>query len=178
MRPVAGEGEVVVPRYVVELAGTVYEVEVRQRGEHEYTVIVDGREVVVDACAVEEYVCSLIVNGACHEVHYSQDRDRFNLLIAGEHYEPVARNRRSRAALQAGAGLVSGRQLISAPMPGRVVKLLVEVGQTVEPGQALLTLEAMKMENELRTPTAGTVSEIAAAEGDVVTTGQKLVVVE
>jgi len=166
------------PRYVVEQAGTVYEVEVRQRGEHEYTVIVDGRELVVDACAVEEYVCSLIVNGVCHEVHYSQDRDRFNLLVSGEHYELVARNRRSRAAPQAGAGLVSGRQLISAPMPGRVVKVLVGPGQKVEAGQPLIMLEAMKMENELRTPTEGTVSEIAVGEGDVVTTGQKLAVVE
>ncbi len=166
------------PRYMVEQAGIVYEVEVRQRGEHDYTVIVDGRELVVDACAVEEYVCSLIVNGVCHEVHYSQNRDSFSLLISGEHYELVARNRRSRAALQGGAGLVSGRQLISAPMPGRVVKVLVEPGQRVEAGQSLITLEAMKMENELRTPTEGTVSEIAVGEGDVVTTGQKLAVVE
>jgi len=62
-------------------------------------------------------------------------------------------------------------------MPGKVAAVLVEVGQEVEVGQGLVVVEAMKMENELMAPTAGTVQEIRVTPGDAVEAGQELVVV-
>jgi biotin carboxyl carrier protein len=63
-------------------------------------------------------------------------------------------------------------------MPGRIVRLLVKPGDQVEARQGLVVIEAMKMENELRSPKAGTIKDVAVAEGDSVVAGRLLVVVE
>ncbi|WP_433967151.1 biotin/lipoyl-containing protein [Tunturiibacter gelidiferens] len=67
---------------------------------------------------------------------------------------------------------------MKAPMPGRMVRVLVEVGDEVEEGQAVVVIEAMKMQNELKSPKAGRVARIAVAVGDAVGSGDVLVVVE
>nr|WP_306414357.1 biotin/lipoyl-containing protein [Corallococcus exiguus] len=78
----------------------------------------------------------------------------------------------------AGSFSVEGRQVILAPMPGKVVKVLVAVGEEVKEGQGLVVVEAMKMENELKSPKAGKVTEVFAKEGTAVENNAKLVVVE
>jgi acetyl-CoA/propionyl-CoA carboxylase biotin carboxyl carrier protein len=78
----------------------------------------------------------------------------------------------------AGAGGATGSGTISAPMQGTIVKVLVAEGDAVEAGQAVLVLEAMKMENHINADTSGTVRELRVAEGDTVGTGDVLVVVE
>jgi biotin carboxyl carrier protein len=83
-------------------------------------------------------------------------------------------------ASPAGARGAAGTAIagIAAPMPGRVIRLLVEVGQAVEAGQVMLVLEAMKMENELRAPRKGVVKSILVREGDPVEAGKWLVELE
>jgi biotin carboxyl carrier protein len=73
---------------------------------------------------------------------------------------------------------VEGRVILTAPMPGKVVRVLVKQGQTVEEGQGLVVVEAMKMENELKSPKAGTVTEVFAREGLAVEANAKLLTVE
>jgi biotin carboxyl carrier protein len=86
---------------------------------------------------------------------------------------------RRRAAQASGAGpAAQGVQRILAPMPGRVVRLLVQVGDEVAARQGLIVVEAMKMENELKSPKAGRVREIGVVEGASVESGRLLVVVE
>ena len=85
--------------------------------------------------------------------------------------------RRYRRASANGAA-AAGEQRILAPMPGRVVKVLVAVGSAVEARQGVIVVEAMKMENELRAPRAGIVREIRAAEGASVDAHAVLVVIE
>ena len=72
----------------------------------------------------------------------------------------------------------SGPQRLAAPMPGKIVKVLVKAGDRVEPRQGLVVVEAMKMENELRSRAAGTVTEVRAIEGSSVEAGAILIVVE
>ena len=72
----------------------------------------------------------------------------------------------------------SGPQRVAAPMPGKIVKVLVKAGDRVEPRQGLVVVEAMKMENELRSRAAGTVTEVRAIEGSSVEAGAILIVVE
>ena len=74
--------------------------------------------------------------------------------------------------------LTEGKQALSAPMPGRVVRLLKTVGARVSPGDGIVVVEAMKMQNELKAAQAGTVRSIAVAEGDAVTAGQVLATIE
>jgi biotin carboxyl carrier protein len=82
--------------------------------------------------------------------------------------------RRSRVAPSAAGGSGS----IAAPMPGRIVKVLVGVGDTVSAGQGLLVVEAMKMENELRAPRPGIVADLRVAEGQSVEAGALLVMLD
>jgi biotin carboxyl carrier protein len=81
----------------------------------------------------------------------------------------------AKQAQRAGGG---GPAAVKSPMPGRVVKLLVRAGERVAVGQAVVVVEAMKMENELRATRAGTVRELRCAEGAAVEAGQDLVVVD
>ena len=84
------------------------------------------------------------------------------------------RNRRRNANNNAD----SGRRDIKAAMPGKVIKILVELGQPVEPAAGLLILEAMKMQNEVRSPGTGRVAAVRVAVGDTVASGQVLVTLE
>jgi biotin carboxyl carrier protein len=70
-----------------------------------------------------------------------------------------------------------GRQQITAPMPGKVVRLLVKTGDHVEAGQGLLVVEAMKMQNEIRSPKSGTVEKVFASEGQAVNAGEALCII-
>ena len=78
----------------------------------------------------------------------------------------------------AAAGQSQGRATIKAPMPGKVVRVLVQQNDAVEAGQGLVVVEAMKMQNELRSARAGIVTEVHAKEGDTVEAGALMVVVE
>jgi biotin carboxyl carrier protein len=96
---------------------------------------------------------------------------------AREYGVTLADPKHLRAAGAAG-GEQGGRVQLKAPMPGKVVRVLVEAGQAVETGQALVVVEAMKMQNELKSPKSGTVTELRAEVGSTVNAGDVLVVVE
>jgi biotin carboxyl carrier protein len=85
---------------------------------------------------------------------------------------------RRGGATGAGATAATGEQRVVAPMPGRVVRVLVKPGDAVEARQGLIVVEAMKMENELTSPKAGKVKEVAVSEGGSVEAGRLLVIVE
>ncbi len=93
-------------------------------------------------------------------------------IFSVEIFDP--RELRARSA----AGLSQGRQNVAAPMPGKVVRLLVAQGDTVEAGQGLIVVEAMKMQNEMKSPKAGVVAEVRTSDGATVAAGEILVVIE
>ncbi len=88
----------------------------------------------------------------------------------------VTINRMRRTGATAAHAAAEGPQRVTAPMPGKIVKLLVKPGDKVEPRQGVVVVEAMKMENELRARAAGTVSEVRVTEGASVEAGAILVI--
>jgi pyruvate carboxylase subunit B len=154
-------------------------VEIAETEPGRYRTVIDGQEQVVDARRIGEHAVSLLIDGRNHEVSVIRDGDEYDLLIANHRYRipllPEARARRARAG--AGAA-VAGRQEIKASMPGKVVDVLVKVGDTVEAQQGLLIVEAMKMENEIKAAGPGEVKAIHVARGKAVETGELLVLVE
>jgi biotin carboxyl carrier protein len=84
----------------------------------------------------------------------------------------------SRFGRGTGAAQAAGTQQVLAPMPGKVVKILVKAGDEVKARQGLVVIEAMKMENELRSPKDGRVSDVLVTEGAPVEAGRLLVIVE
>jgi len=107
----------------------------------------------------------------------SAGHGQWSLGIGGDRWEVEVVDERTRhiRSLTAGAGRRRGPVILRAPMPGLVVGILVEPGQEVAAGAGLVVLEAMKMENELKAPAAGTVGAVRAQAGQAVEKGQVLV---
>ena len=153
------------------------------------TVTVNGRSRDVDASWVDADTLSLIDGGASHEIrlHRRDDGASVGVEIAGEIHEAAVSTVRARPNPRpaAGGGAAAGDTTpgrgfslaIKAPMPGRVVRVLVATGDRVKARQAVVVVEAMKMENELRSPRDGIVTAISAAPGAAVETGAVLVVI-
>jgi biotin carboxyl carrier protein len=157
----------------VDANGRRYAVEVTCR-DGAFLVSVDGRQREVD---VKETggVLSMLIGAKSHEVIVT-DRtvhvDGISVEVAIVSPRPVWD--RARASQR----VTDGPQEIKAPMPGKIVKVLVKPGDRVESRQGLVVVEAMKMENELRAKAAGTVSEVRATEGSTVEAGAILVILE
>jgi acetyl/propionyl-CoA carboxylase alpha subunit len=136
--------------------------------------VVDGRTLSVDARMLEPGVMSLLVEGR----QYRCVLDGDGVVIGGRRYGFEVDDPRSLQGRRgAGAG-ADGPRAVKAPMPGRVVRVLVAAGDEVEEGQGVVVIEAMKMQNELKSPKAGRVVRVGAAVGDTVGSGDVLVVVE
>ena len=123
----------------------------------------------------------LVGDGPCrrsYEVTFSDAGGRLTVHVNGTPV-PVERRQGRRAPAAGGAAdNTSGPASIAAPMPGRVVKVLVSPGDVVAARQGLIVIEAMKMENELRAPRAGTVKAVTVAPGATVEAGTVVVVIE
>lgn len=126
---------------------------------------------------VEPGFYSVLLNGRSYEAKVVAGPDGYCVDIDG--HRSMVEIRDPRAALRRGArGIVAGGQTVSAPMPGKVVRILVTVGDRVEPGDSLVVVEAMKMQNELKAGKSGTVIQVGAAPGATVALGEMLVVIE
>jgi len=149
-----------------------------QRDGSDWRVILDGRPVAADAVEIAPHTFSILFEGRSFEITVTPSPDgTLNLQTGGQDFtaeviDPRAWTGRRHANVEA-----EGRQQVVAPMPGKVVRLLVKEGDYVEAGQGLLVVEAMKMQNEIRSPKSGTVERILAKEGQPVNAGEVLCVV-
>ncbi|RKH00867.1 biotin/lipoyl-binding protein [Corallococcus praedator] len=154
-------------------------VDLESLGQDRYRLTLNGKTYQVDALSVEQGTLSLLVDGQSYNVEFEENGDEIGTLVRGQvNRVDVADERKLRMRAAAGGFSVEGKQTILAPMPGKVVKVLVKVGDEVTEGQGLVVVEAMKMENELKSPKAGKVTEVFAREGTAVENNAKLVVVE
>jgi pyruvate carboxylase subunit B len=152
--------------------GEAHRVEVRG-SKGRYTVIVDGRTLDVDWRAAGGPFASLLVGGRSHTVGLEPRTGGYRVLVGSDEF--VIDLLETTADAGAVQRAPSGPARLVAPMPGRIVRVLAEPGQQVEAGQGLVVMEAMKMENELRAASAGTVKAIRATPGTAVERGTVLV---
>ena len=136
--------------------------------------VVDGRRTAVDVQVLETGVMSLVVEGR----QYRCVLDGDGVVIGGRRYGFEMDDPRSLRGRRGGGAGVDGPRAVKAPMPGRVVRVLVKDGQDVGEGEAIVVIEAMKMQNELRAPKSGRVVRVAVGVGDAVGMGDVLAVVE
>ena len=139
-----------------------------------YTVVLDGRPLEVDARETGPHFLSLLVGGRSYEVGIEKRPGGYTVVLTDD----VVAVDLGEAARVAPARRVSGPTRIAAPMPGKLLRVLVSPGQDVQAGQGLVVVEAMKMENEIKAPRAGRVKDVPAREGQAVEAGALLVVVE
>ena len=127
---------------------------------------------------VEPGVYSILRGGHSYQARVSKSRDVYQVeLGAGHHSSVVLRDPRALTSRGSG-GAGSGRQSIAAPMPGKIVRVLVAVGDRVEAGHGLVVVEAMKMQNEMKAPRPGVIVEVKAVAGATVAAGDVLIALE
>lgn len=143
-----------------------------------FRVTIDGAERVVDARALRPGTWSLVIDGASYVVDLDRRRTGIAATIGASEAMLVvedALHKRLADAAGGGRGAQARGETIRAPIAGKVVKVLVAVGDQVAAGTPVLVLEAMKMENELVAERGGTVATIGKAAGQAVDTGDLLV---
>ncbi len=169
-------------KFEIQLSGATgkrkHVVDLERKGDT-CSVSLDGKRVDADAVQVAPNTVSVMLGGQSFEIHVSRSVDGTLKLQCGPHefsadiVDPRAWRGRKHGAVE-----VEGRQEILAPMPGKVVRVLVAVGDAVESGQGLLVVEAMKMQNEIRSPKSGKVERLLVKEGQNVNAGEVLAWVE
>jgi biotin carboxyl carrier protein len=166
-------------KYTAILNDQEREVEVTHEGQHRYRVIVDGQPHEVDARLCAPDLLSILIDNSSYDISFSYDDIRVLLNFRNRHFniemldERRMRMHRVRSDLE-----ISGPEVIKTSMPGKVVKVLVEEGQKVEPGTGVIIIEAMKMENEIRCRNGGLIKAVHVSNGQAVEGNVALVEIE
>ena len=145
------------------------------RDDGNFVVTMDGEEHRVDAHKLEGDFYSILIGHRSYEVSVARSKQGY-IVRQGGHELSVVLSDPSRRGREAAFGS-SGPEEIISQMPGRVMRVLVEVGQAVEEGDGVIVVEAMKMENEIACSRAGTVQEIRVEPGATVEAGAVLLVI-
>jgi biotin carboxyl carrier protein len=138
----------------------------------------DGQAVNIDALITRRDVLSLLVDGHAYEIKREQTATDLRMWVGTTRFAVELRDPRSLRSRNQAAGDEKGPRKIFAPMPGRVVRLLVAENSEVEAGQGIIVVEAMKMQNEIKSPKKGIVKRILAIPGVAVNPGDVLAIVE
>jgi biotin carboxyl carrier protein len=138
---------------------------------------VDGREIEIDAVLARPDVLSLRIGNKAYEVKCERVGADLHLWIGSARFAAEIRDPRSLRS-RGRAADDQGPKRLTAPMPGKVVRVLAAQGNEVEAGAGVLVVEAMKMQNEVKSPKKGTIQKILVMEGAAVNAGDVLAIVD
>jgi biotin carboxyl carrier protein len=162
--------------YEIAINGKNYRLDL-ERTDGRWTCRVDGRPVEVDAVLVEPDVLSLRIGNRSYEVKFERVAGATQLAVGSARFAVEVRDPRSLRGRARAADDHGPRKLV-APMPGKVVRVLVSAGSEIEAGAGVVVVEAMKMQNEVKSPKKGKIQKILVAEGTAVNAGDVLAIVE
>jgi biotin carboxyl carrier protein len=149
------------------------------RGEKTWLCRVEGQQIEVDAELTARDVLSVLVGGKAYEVKRERSlQGELHMVIGSARYAVDVQDPRSLRTRRAVAGIEAGPQKVKAPMPGKIVRVLVAEKEEVKAGQGVIVMEAMKMQNEMKSPKDGKVQKILTAEGSAVNAGDTLAIIE
>jgi biotin carboxyl carrier protein len=163
--------------YEVGIAGKTFRVDLVRNGDS-WICKLDGQEVPLNVAATQAGTLSLLIEGKSYEAKQEVTSAESNVVIDNQRFAAVVKDPRSLQSRKATDSGSHGPQKLKAPMPGKVVRIMVAVGDEVEAGQAVIVIEAMKMQNELKSPKKGLLKKLSVAEGAAVEAGQVLAEVE
>ena len=167
-------------RLKADIAGETFELSVRREGERVFAEL-DGRRYELEARAVGAGEYLLVHEGRVYDCRVNGAggaRGDSEVSVRGHAYGVRLTDPKHLRGAGGPHGSDGGRAQVTAPMPGKVVRVLVEVGQQVEAGQGVVVVEAMKMQNELKSPKSGAITELHAETGATVNAGEVLAVIE
>jgi hypothetical protein len=163
----------------IELGGETHSVEL-SRVEERLHCVLDGETLEGDAVVVARGIYSILLGGESFEVRVeTRGGSGGGLRVVAGNREFLAsiRDPRHWRRYRGATAEAEGRQQVVAPMPGKIVRVLVKAGDAVEMKQGLLVVEAMKMQNEIRAPKSGMVERLLVKEGQTVNAGEILAIV-
>ena len=162
--------------YDIDIDGKNYRLDL-DHAESRWSCYVDGREVEVDAVLARPNVLSLRIGNKAYEVKCERVGGDIHIWVGSQRFAAEVRDPRSlRARIRAVDE--QGPRKLTAPMPGKVVRVLLRQGEEVEAGVGVLVVEAMKMQNEVKSPKKGMIQKILVSEGAAVNAGDVLAIVE
>jgi biotin carboxyl carrier protein len=162
--------------YDITIDGKNYRLELN-RADGRWSCRLDGREVEVDAVLARPDVLSLRLGNQAYEVKCERVAGDTHVWVGSARFAVEVRDPRSlRGRVRAVDD--HGPKKLTAPMPGKIVRVLVSQGDQVESGAGVLVVEAMKMQNEIKSPKKGTIQKILVGEGAAVNAGDVLAIVE
>ncbi len=166
-------------RYVAILEGAEHELEIEELASDAYAISVGARRFEADLRRVGPASFSVLIGTRSFDLDVARDGDEL-VVVSRVGATRLTLTDAARRTLRAGERRreVSGRAEIKAAMPGRIVNVLVAVGDEVKADQGVVVVEAMKMENEVRSPKAGKVIEVKVAAGQTVERGELMVIIE
>lgn len=167
--------------YNVSVNGTNFRIDIQKLNngaESRLTGALNGRELKLDAVLIAPDTLSLIIDAQSFEIRQERTDDTRNIYVRGTKYEITVRDARSLRNQRRTGATDAGPFQIKASMPGKVVRILSREGASLGAGQGILVLEAMKMQNEIRSPKDGVLKKMLAREGANVNAGEVLAVLE
>jgi len=161
----------------IELDGKLRSVELIPTDQREHWTI-DGRALDADAVEVSPGIYSILIEGQSYEARVESKSDSDLLVtVAGRQFSAAIRDSRKWTRDRRAGAEAEGPQHVTAPMPGKIVLVLVKSGEVVEAGQGIAVVEAMKMQNEIRSPKSGTIDRLLVVAGQTVNAGETVAVV-
>jgi len=162
--------------YDITIDGKRYRLDLN-RADDQWSCRLDGRDVEVDAVLIRPDVLSLHIGNQAYEVKCERVAGGTDIWVGSARFAAEVRDPRSlRGRVRAADD--QGPRKLTAPMPGKIVRVLVKQGDAVEAGAGIMVVEAMKMQNEIKSPKKGTVQKILVNEGAAVNAGDVLAIVE
>jgi biotin carboxyl carrier protein len=160
----------------IAIDGKKRRVEMTQAGERLVWTI-DGQRLEADATEMSPGIYSILINGTSYEVRMERFATELRATTGGREFKILIADEREWRRKRGSAVEAEGRQQVLAPMPGKIVRVLVKTGDAVQAGQGLLVVEAMKMQNEIRAPKSGTIDRLGVVEGQTVNAGEVVAIV-
>ena len=163
-------------RFDVALDGKPHSVELTEVADR-LRCRIDGVSLEGDAVEIAPGIYSILIEGESFEARVEKERNGLRITVGDREFRGEIRDPREWRRRRSSAAEAEGRQQVIAPMPGKVVRVLVQTGDAVEAKQGLFVVEAMKMQNEVRSPKSGKVERLLVTEGQAVNAGEILAVV-
>ena len=163
-------------KFDVRIGTLTRQVEIQHSGPNQFAIVPDdGAQ--IDAIEVNPNTYSILVNRRAFEAIVIPLAEGVLVRCAGREFHALVSDPRAWRRGRGGLFGAEGKHQVTAPMPGKVVRVLVSAGESVQANQGIVVVEAMKMQNEIRAPKAGTIERIFISEGQAVASGQPLVII-
>jgi len=173
--------------YIAVVGKQTYRIDVHGNEQQHQSVTLDDTTYAIDWREIAPIVgnegaghYSLLIAGTSYDIFINKsiEKQTYEISFAGQHFEVKVEDERNKLLTElVKSGASIGEAVVCAPMPGLVIDVPVEQGAAVTAGQTLVVLEAMKMENDLSSPIAGTIQELRVTKGQTVDEGEVLLVV-